>query len=415
MKETVIQVGIDYPDDMLEWLKLNNHTGISVAHHNFQQNIINGIKSSDKSIDVKRMTAMPVGSYPRHCTSWSFTTSIKYKENSFTDIDRVNLGFVNLPVLKHYTRKTELLKMLRSFVDSTRRTYILIYDAYVPFLKIANKFKKEMKNVLVVPIVPDIPGKYCIEYVSYNALLKRIKDNEFQQLHRLIKNVDGSILLTEQMMDLLDIKDKKNLVMEGITNLIDVEISNESIISKLNPNNHHILLYAGELNPVVGLSGLLDAFHQIKSSDVELWICGSGEMEDVIKEASNIDRRIRFFGYLTGSEFDKVNSVADIYINPRKDIGLYTQYSFPSKTLEYLKTGKPVIAYKLSGVPKEYDDYLFYPDGDSTQALMKTIIDVMKLNDDDLTEIKNKQISFIKEKKTVEAQGKRILEFLRSL
>ena len=47
-------------------------------------------------------------------------------------------------------------------------------------------------------------------------------------------------------------------------------------------------------------------------------------------------------------------------VNPRPGAADFTRYSFPSKTLEYLDAGKPVLAYRNDGIPPEYDEHLLY-------------------------------------------------------
>jgi hypothetical protein len=36
----------------------------------------------------------------------------------------------------------------------------------------------------------------------------------------------------------------------------------------------------------------------------------------------------------------------------------YTRYSFPSKNIEYLLSGKPVVGYFLDGMPHVYQDFM---------------------------------------------------------
>jgi glycosyltransferase involved in cell wall biosynthesis len=45
-------------------------------------------------------------------------------------------------------------------------------------------------------------------------------------------------------------------------------------------------------------------------------------------------------------------------LNPRDPSWRGTPYSFPSKLLEYLTTGKPIISTRLPGIPAEYFEVL---------------------------------------------------------
>ena len=48
-------------------------------------------------------------------------------------------------------------------------------------------------------------------------------------------------------------------------------------------NKNKIILYAGTIGEHGGLSYLIKAFSYVKSTDVELWICGKGKYEEVQK------------------------------------------------------------------------------------------------------------------------------------
>ena len=50
---------------------------------------------------------------------------------------------------------------------------------------------------------------------------------------------------------------------------------------------------------------------------------------------------------------------ADVLVNPRPNEGEYTKYSFPSKNIEYLLSGNPVVGYMLSGMPEDYRRFVY--------------------------------------------------------
>ena len=55
-------------------------------------------------------------------------------------------------------------------------------------------------------------------------------------------------------------------------------------------------------------------------------------------------------------------SSAAVLVNPRPNNEEYTKYSFPSKDIEYLLSGKPTVAFLLDGMPKCYQDFLYVVD-----------------------------------------------------
>ena len=54
------------------------------------------------------------------------------------------------------------------------------------------------------------------------------------------------------------------------------------------------------------------------------------------------------------------------------------QYSFPSKTMEYLASGTPSIAYKLEGIPSEYYPFIIFPESNDVESLHNSILKVYR-------------------------------------
>ena len=87
-------------------------------------------------------------------------------------------------------------------------------------------------------------------------------------------------------------------------------------------------------------------------------------------------KELNIWGQLPKKEVKKFEDEATVLINPRKDNQEYVKYSFPSKNLEYLSTGNKTLCYKLSGIPNDYDQFLYYIDNfnslkDAIEFLLK--------------------------------------------
>lgn len=100
-------------------------------------------------------------------------------------------------------------------------------------------------------------------------------------------------------------------------------------------------------------------------------------------------------------------------MNPRRNNEEFTKYSFPSKDIEYLSSGAPVAAYKLDGIPDEYDEYMIYVDGDGTEALRHQLQRVCAMSDEERRQAGMKGRRFVTERKNPAAQAGRILELFR--
>lgn len=106
---------------------------------------------------------------------------------------------------------------------------------------------------------------------------------------------------------------------------------------------------------------------------------------------------------------------ATLLINVRKTNEQFTLYSFPSKTIEYMTSGTPVLSSNLPGIPKEYHKYMFILEDTSKEGLKNKLQEILKLSPD-ILEIKGKEAyEFVIKNKNNNVQAQRILELLNKI
>ena len=171
------------------------------------------------------------------------------------------------------------------------------------------------------------------------------------------------------------------------------------------------VLYTGTLNRELGIGELLTAFETIKNC--RLWLCGKGDMEQEAALAAEKHDNIHYFGFVSQQEALMLQKKADILINPRSGKGAFTRYSFPSKTLEYMRSGKPVVCYPLEGIPAEYADYLTYILREGADGIQQTIQSLLALTAEERHEIGMKAKEYALSEKNATVQCKRLMRFLR--
>ena len=136
-------------------------------------------------------------------------------------------------------------------------------------------------------------------------------------------------------------------------------MTQEGRVNEMNTEEIINIVYAGGLQTVFGIGKFIDSFVENKDTRLKLTICGAGDEENHIRKMAEVDDRINFMGQLSPYEVSKVLTEADILINTRVNDSDYTKYSFPSKNIEYLLTGKRVVACMLDGMPNHYRDYIY--------------------------------------------------------
>lgn len=369
----------------------------------FQRNLIKGLQENlEEKIDVISM--LPVGAYPRYYKDLVVKTN---KNICDKDISITNLGFLNLPLIKQLIVTYKTKKYIKEWISLNKgeELCIVMYDLLLPHLLSLSNIKKDYPSVVTCSIIADLPNEYGYDKgdkfpVKY---IRRFIGN--LQL-KAIKELDVYGILTENMKVPLKISQEDYVVIEGIA-------SSRGLIEHDNKSDKKIILYAGALNKVYGLDILLDAFSCINDDKYELWICGSGNYKSEIIERSKSDKRIKFWGYLNQDEIIKMQAKSTLLINPRQNIGEYTKYSFPSKIIEYLAAGKPVLAYKLDGIPDEYYDYIFYPKDNSKIALKNKIIEVCEMPTEKRRNIGLAGRNFVLKNKNAKLQTQKLLNLIK--
>lgn len=359
----------------------------SNASNSFQWNIIDGL-CADLGGGISVYNALPVGTWPRGYSK----AVLKDNDWELHGAPCHEIGCINLPLIKQFAR----YRRLRAKLKNVKNEEILLCTAYMPFLWALSK--ADSSNHLTL-IVTDLPEYADMHKVSKPKKLLRKLNNKL--IHRFMKRVDRFVLLTEQMKEPLKVGDRPYVVMEGIYGL-----ARESCPVT---ERKRAVMYSGRLNERYGLKNLLDAFSKLSDDDIELHICGSGEMEAAVRSAAEKDGRIRFLGFKAQEDVWKMQREVSLLINPRQNTEEFTKYSFPSKTMEYLASGTPVLMYKLDGIPDEYDEYLNYVDGDSPEALAAAIDGIMNLAPEKAAQKAEKAVHFIMTEKNAAVQASKIL------
>lgn len=372
--------------------------GISNAVNGYQWNLINGFNAvADEPVDL--INVLPVGTWPKQYKQLLLRT----RRWSYEGSRNLEVGCLNLPFIKQYQRYRKCLKALRKSKDKN----ILIYSTYLPFLKAVWKLDRSYHVTLVVT---DLPEFYDLG--KTNAIRRFFRKRNNKKIYRCLKRIDKFVLLTEQMKEPLQVGDRPYTVVEGICDPHLFDATNEAPHAQ--KPCEKTVLYTGTLHRKFGILNLLDAFSQIESEDYRLWICGGGDAQEQISRAAERDKRIEFFGFQPKDRINELQQKATVLVNPRQNNEAFTKYSFPSKTMEYMLSGKPVIMYKLDGIPNEYDSYLQYVDGDAPCALKNKIVEVCEWSEEKRHAIGEAARDFVICNKNCSVQAKRILDLMGS-
>jgi glycosyltransferase involved in cell wall biosynthesis len=128
--------------------------------------------------------------------------------------------------------------------------------------------------------------------------------------------------------------------------------------------------------------------------------------------AAKIDSRIVFGGMIPLYEAVENELKATLLVNSRPTDMEFAKYSFPSKNMEYMVSGTPILTTKLPGMPQEYYDYIFTIDGNTPEDVTVALEKVFSFSPEKLHNKGAQAREFVLNNKNNIAQSGRILNLI---
>ncbi|MBP3412486.1 MAG: glycosyltransferase [Oscillospiraceae bacterium] len=253
-----------------------------------------------------------------------------------------------------------------------------------------------------VGIVTDVPTKRAFEV--RNPVKKLAARVCWFQLGKF----DRYIFLTHAMNDLINRKNRPYMVSEGHVDSHAAAVT-DSIDQKYEKK---VCIYAGSLREIYGIPYLVEAFLKADVPNAELHIYGAGEYEQTLWELSEKYPSVRFFGLMPNEHIVREERKATLLINPRPTDEEYTKYSFPSKNMEYMVSGTPVLTTKLPGMPEEYEEFVYLIPQENADALAQELRKLLCKSAEELFAFGQRAKTFVLENKNNVKQAERICRFL---
>lgn len=366
----------------------------------FHRLLIEGFSKHTDFCQVEVLTSLPVSPGGHKKIIWNL------QDDKLNGIPFKYIPFINLPILKHIiVFFITFLNVLVWILSNRKNEKVVVCDILNVSVVWATFLACKIGRQNIAVIVTDLPF-YSVLNFDEESFLKRtyLKISSF-----ILKHFDFYIGLTQQMNAVINPENKPFMVMEGLVDS-QILINTESPSLK---NKKKIALYAGGIYEEFGVKTLLDAFVLLESDDLELHIYGFGDLALQMSKYSATDSRIIYYGLVNNSEVVNRLVEATVLINPRPTTEEFTKFSFPSKNMEYMASGTPLLTTKLPGMPSEYNDYVYLIEDESVEGIHKVLTNLFSKTDEELKKFGGKAKSFVLKNKSNEIQAKRIIDFLK--
>lgn len=215
------------------------------------------------------------------------------------------------------------------------------------------------------------------------------------------------VFLTEYMNEEVNNKKRPYIVMEGVCE--NEKHSDDTLVNKY---KERTVMYAGTLMEKYGIKKLVDGFLLADIPNLKLVIYGDGPFATKLKEFNRFTTNVEYRGLAPTENVVRAERQAILLVNPRPTDEIYTKYSFPSKNMEYMASGTPLLTTKLPGIPVEYNDYVFYIEDETVEGFAKAITNVLNHSEKELSTKGKRAKDYVLNKKNSIVQSARILNLL---
>lgn len=252
-------------------------------------------------------------------------------------------------------------------------------------------------------------GKPCIGIVT--DLPDMLGGSRFSKnfANFVIRHCTGYVLLTQAMNDYLNKSGKPYVILEGHSDIA----MREKVPALEKKTSLRICFYAGGVSKQYGLGNLVEGFRKANIPNAQLHIYGPGDYVKELQRIAQEDSRIYYGGMLLNTEIVDKELEATLLVNPRPTHEEFVKYSFPSKTMEYMASGTPVLTTVLPGMPKEYHPYVYLMPDETADGICEKLKEVLRNSDETLFEKGMEARAFILDKKNNVIQAKKILDMLK--
>lgn len=378
--------------------EIYNHYGLSVgfAIQKYYKLVEKGFEKNGINIDAISLVPLPQNNAPFifHFFKSEKERNVYYRYVPYLRFPPIYYAYVFIYVLVFV-----FVWCLRN-----RKECVVFGDVLSPFICLAVSLSTRLAGANRVAWVTDMPGMngtQCTHYDDMN-FLGRLQI-------RSLKKYSAFIFLTQETNRELNPNNRPYIIMEG---LVDPDVKP---LGNLKKNETRDILYAGGLDESYGLGYLCEAFSNIMDEDVRFVIYGDGPYKSKIEGYAAADCRIDYRGTAPNHVIVEAERKAMVLVNPRFTGAEYTFYSFPSKNMEYMVSGTPILTTKLAGIPDDYEPYIYTFDEETVEGYERTLRNVLNKSEGELRAFGAAAQRYILDNKNATVQVKKVLKMVNTL
>ena len=398
----IIYVSSGCSEEKFENLRKQGITKKLPQAQKYHQLMVEGLACANEgTIDV--ISAIPTN------RSWSKKILFNGEQEKRNNIVYYYIPFLNIPFLSQISKYFSAKKIIKR-ICKTKDDVAIVCDVLNQSIADAARRVGNSFNIPVVGIVTDVPGHTSgARRKSYSFIKRKIADYAENRAKKKLRCYKAFLFLTEAMNEVANPNKFPYIVIEGQS---DNKMNYTQTVEKSIPK---VALYAGGIHKEFGIERMVQAFLESECFGWELHIYGDGNFQNELKTIAANNNNIKYFGVVGNAVVKMAQLKASVLLNPRLTDADYVKYSFPSKTMECMASGTPLLTTKLPGMPTEYYPYVYFFEDESVDGMKTAFQRVLNLSDLELTQKGINAKKFVLDNKNNIIQARKLMDFISSL
>lgn len=316
------------------------------------------------------------------------------------------LPLINLPIVREFVRymAVAFCLIVWSVGNIKHKRVVVIYNIFYP-AAIFMRLVTWLTGVKLVPIIYELGsiGGYKIDWFHKYISKGIVEKSGFWCIPRF----DGRILISDAIAR--DFAPGRHYVRidGGITNMV----TDRLFALTPSDSDEFRMMFAGGVNHWNHIEAMLAFMKSNPDRRIRLWVAGAGNQVPLVLDAARSDARIVYLGSLNHNELFRRYAEADCLLNLRDMSDPALAYHFPSKLLEILAIGKPVITSSTNHAKEAYGHICKVID--RIEDLGSAVGELMDMPPEERCEYGRRAREWMLVNKTWNAQGATIAKYIK--
>lgn len=399
----LIYIGTIIPEGLVR-----DYPETSIAANNFQTGLIYPLVQTN-SLNCLLFSVPARRAWPAHHSLLSQSG----KDLPWRDAATIHvIPFCNLKFWKEMSIRIHCyFKLFLALREGTKdeKTVVLSYNGDGRISAAIRALKKRFGFSYICMVVD--PPEYKGTTSRKGKLWEYIYSRNRAMYLRAVQAADALVVLNEAFITINDIH-KPYLLIDGGVSLEAIErIRQEPPKYQFDPSCFHVV-FTGTLHEHSGVLRLIDMFESCEDAKLRLHIFGDGLLRDTVARSVELDSRIEFHGGVDFASAVSAQQQADLIVCPNPINHPINKVAFPSKLIEYLASGTPILATSLDSIGEEYRNCVVFYD-DTEADFREKLASIMKMSSEERHMLGKRAFDLARNQKEWQKQSERLLKFIK--